>query len=814
MRSQKQILYKLMSLGNKKADKQLTEFVNEIKRKIFSSSNNDTIYEYLELIDEFVYKVPNQMVDIFKHILKTNYPAKKSKSKFGIFEGKTRSEVILKGLELLSNIRYILPNAVLPLLEKVIVTEEKSIKEKALEILKKFSKYDYNVLFKSQIGYRAQRTALDYILKWSGKKCLANIDFVLTIVKELLGSSVEGSNWTDENTLTMHFAQLDPTVFLKKMRRDTMDFVASLYFKTNDQKIRLQLSSVLEEVMRGPTNIAYSDAIKKMMDDDARHLAVIYRKMIFDESGSVIKENIAIAEEVEERLYYFAKPETERTELERLRGDILKDPFYEMVYPIMGGRTAYKSEEGYEESKVLRANAIKDLISKITDLTITEWDKTLNILADQKNVIDEWKLGELKQFIENLSLEKSEIADKLLESAFKKDTNLIFFSENFLTGFQRAEKFDLWDKYVEIISKKKIVYLVAGIFSSLINYKENKIKRNLRLNEQAVLGEAVYKEKRFGFLKAKKKDEFGGYLHNSIFNALASNYKQHKTVVEKLLKEEIEGNQKYAYIYYNDLQFVATIKKWIDLSIASKSFKTYLLKKIIEAPSLDWHLQEFLLELCARDFECVMNVFKNRIDSYVKIQRNDKRRGIKRLIKRKEFEAIPYHFNDDLRKFIVENEKFPDIIGAWVKKMTLGLSYYNWEIGRFLDSIKADKKSVFSEIVSKGSDNDLLKVAYAIESIKKADFDLCMQIVGKTDNDRIHKKIGSIMYATGTVSGEFGIAEDYEKKIETLKKYLDSENNRINKFALEMTENLKKSAVDERKRATEESQLRKIKFEG
>jgi hypothetical protein len=701
----------------------------------------------------------------------------------------------------------------LPLLEKVITNEEGTIREKALEILKKFSQYDYTVLFKSKIGYRAQRTALDYILKWSPKKCLTNLDFVLIVAKELLSSSVEGSSWKDENTLTMNFSQVDPTDFLKKMRRDTMNFIYDLYTKTSDAKIKLQLASVIEEVMRGPMNIVYSDSIVEMIEEDTKYLAVIYRKMIFDKSGHFLKENIAIAEEVEERLYYFAKPERkQRPELIKLREDILKDPFYDKVSPMIGRRAAYKGEEGYEESRALRVRDMQNLISQISVENLDEWEETLDILARQKDVIDEWKLADLKRFLEMLSQEKPEIADRFLEAAFKEKSALVSFSVNFLFGFQNGRAFDLWDKYTELIIKEKNTLLVGGICASLIISEPEKSQKKLRPNELAILKEIVFKKGSFSFLK--RKDDANTYLHDRLLNALASNFRQHQKEMESLIKQEMENNPKYINLHYNVLQFVVTAIKWIDLSLASKSFIQYLLKKIVEAPGLDWHLQELMIALCGKDFACIMSVFEKRIARHIQLKENDKSTGMKRLMKPKEFEAVPHHFNPDLQKLIQENKDFPKAIQKWVKKMNLGWSLYNWEVSQFLDSLKIHKRQVLSDIVERGDDKDLLRVAYVIEGIGEADFELGMQIIGRTDNDKIHKKIGATMYATGVVSGEYGIADAYKGKIGMLQKYKESKNKRIKRFATEMIGYLQKSEEEERKRTAEAIQLRKIRFEG
>jgi len=70
------------------------------------------------------------------------------------------------------------------------------------------------------------------------------------------------------------------------------------------------------------------------------------------------------------------------------------------------------------------------------------------------------------------------------------------------------------------------------------------------------------------------------------------------------------------------------------------------------------------------------------------------------------------------------------------------------------------------------------------------------------------------MYTTGVVSGEYGIAEAYEKKAERLEKYKGDESERVKTFVNRMIKSFQESAKKERQRADEEKQLRKIEFEG
>lgn len=786
--------------------------------KILSSSSNDRVFGLLEIIENFPHKKPDEIATIIQAVV-SKKPSKAAViGKFGgaNFYGKTHKDVLIKSIELIKNVRYFSTEKILVILSDLIKHQDKEIREKAVDALKAVSHFDYNLLTRSKAGYSYQRIVLDFIKKWSKEDQFLNFDFILVVVKELLNSSVEGSSWTDEKTLAMHFSHVQPTDFLKKIRRESIDFVYDLYTRSSNPKMRLEISSALEETLRGPGNIAYSDELRKMLNDDAEYLAEIYRKMIFDESGHLIKENIAVAEEIEERMYYLAKPEKGRSKtLTKLRDDILNDAFYQKVQPMIGGRAAYRGEEGYEESKQRREKDQMDIVMEITDKNLEEWQEILEVLAKQKEVIEEWKLGDLKRFFELLSIEKPDVADQFLKTAFKKRKALVNFSESFLIGFQVAQRFDLWDKYVELISKKQDTYLTGGICNSLLGYTQEQLPRKLRPNEISVLEEIVYKTRRFTFLKTKKKDNSLWYLHDRLFHALAFNSKPQQRKMELLLKEEMEKNQEYAHVHYNGLQFVATVWKWLDLSLTSKTFKKFLLKKVVEAPDLDWHLQEFLIALCNKDFDCIMDVFRQRIARAITLNKKDKSRGMKRLLKRKEFEAMPYHVNPKLQKLLTEDkEKLSNTLKIWLQKMTSSWSLYNWEVSRFLESIKADRWQVLSDIIAKGTDQDLLRVAYAIESISRADIDLCMQIVGQTDNERIHGKIQSIMYSTGTVSGEYGIADAYKGKIEALQKYKKSSNKRVKNFSTKMIGYLQESETAERKRVAEEVQLRKIQFEG
>lgn len=210
-------LRKLMELNNPKADAYLVNVANNIFADIKKSKDNESLFESLHLLGEFVYKVPKETIKIVQYIIEEEpKPVKLYKSPHGELKGKSHKDLVLKCIDLLEHIRYIAQDEVLKLAVKFSLHEDSEVKNKALEIAKKFSQYNYNILTKSKMGYSIQRKILDFILAWHNDKQLQYIDFIETTVKELLSSSVEGSEMTKEDTLTMHFGVVSPTGFLKK----------------------------------------------------------------------------------------------------------------------------------------------------------------------------------------------------------------------------------------------------------------------------------------------------------------------------------------------------------------------------------------------------------------------------------------------------------------------------------------------------------------------------------------------------------------------------------------------------------------------
>lgn len=800
-----------MSLGSKKADEYLASLANQIKAEILNSSDNDEVFEYLNLLAEFIYKVPKETIEITNYILeKEPTPAIINKSSFGEFEGKSHRDLILKCIELLGHIRYIAHKEMLKLIVKLSQHEDSTVKNKALEVAKRFSQYNYNVLTKSKIGYGAQREVLDFILAWSREEQLQNVDFVETVLREVLSPSIEGTtsgiNEEAQYTITMHSGVVSPTDFLKKMRREAIDLIYELYKAADDPKLKLKLVGIFDEASRTPGNILYGDDVAQMIVDDLKYISGIYRKIVFGEKGTEMADLLGIVATIEGRLYWINRSEKRRVEeSEKLRRNILNDKLYHLFRLFVGDPVTYQEQEGWDTAEKSRGEEIDQIIDSIKEDQLEEWFEKLNKIAGQHIIVEEWKFNPFKGFIRKLSEAKPQIADNILRRTFEINSSLKHFTSSFLDGFRAGAHFKQWDKYANEIINTKDVSLVTAIVFSLNFPPDADLEKLIRENDIDLLENITKREDRFSFLKAIDDR----VLQYALFNTLARNFRHSPKRIEPMIVGEIKNYPKYLNMFFSELP-MAIHRKWIDIKELHPDTIKFLKEKMVEIPDIDWHVQGLLLEIGEQHgLQSVLDVFMKRIRRDEKKKEKEGRR-----ITDEKYEVIPYHFNPDLSRFIVEHPEYIKIAGGWISEMTIDWSIYNWNVSHLFQRLGNGFDEILSTLIQKGDDDSLLKATRAMHSIDGTNIELCIEIVRRTDNKRILSQVDSNMYTTGVVSGEYGIAQAYEGKAKMLDKYKTDENERVKKFAERMIGSFLDSAKRERQRADEEKQLRKIEFEG
>lgn len=803
----KKLLTTYLALGSKKADTYLAKLAAEMQEEAAVSSDNDRIFEILDLLEEFVYKVPERAIEIVESILQRRLEPKLIESPMGSFYGKSHTDVAIKALELLDRIRYIRPDAVLSLLAEIIRSGEKEQKSKATEILKHFAKYDFNVLTKSKIGYGAQGKALDYILAWSRQDRIANFDFVEIVTHELLGSSVEGATAESMDTFAIHFGAVQPNEDLKKIRLETIDLIFDLYQHIADEEKKVRLVKVLEEALRTPINVAYGEDLAEMIADDAEHLLAIYRRMLFDKEGRLVG-SIPIAEEIEKRLYWFHRSGKLNTpEAKQLRRDILADPFYSLFRLFAGDDITLMEEEGWDEAESNRSKEIDAKVEELKDSNLNDWINTLDRVAEQVGMIAEWQFRHFKIFLRRLAMRKPDIAATIVDDALSNNKSMKNFAAYIFDGLRDVRRLDLWDAAVSEIIDKRDPALVSAIAYSLnLDKKDVDLSKEVREEDLLLLEDIVKCSGRFAFLAEHKESNWA--LQHAVISALTRNFRRDPTHIETLILEMLHRHPERKEFIVRELEFGININ-WIDCGQFSKEGINSLKTLLVELEDLDWDVQGLLLNLGKKDVRIIFDVFWSRI------KRDATRKKKKRVLDEPEhYRAVPYHLNDKLKKYLSEHPQFQTLIGEWLKKVTPEWSPYNWNVSQFLKEMGSSFTTVLRALIESGNETSLRKAVQLMHRFEGSDIELCVEVVRRTKNKKIINEIGGLLYSTGVVSGEDGIARAYEAKAEILGKYLSDDSDQVREFAVRMIKSFEDSAKKERQAAKERKQLRKIEFEG
>jgi hypothetical protein len=130
-------------------------------------------------------------------------------------------------------------------------------------------------------------------------------------------------------------------------------------------------------------------------------------------------------------------------------------------------------------------------------------------------------------------------------------------------------------------------------------------------------------------------------------------------------------------------------------------------------------------------------------------------------------------------------------------------------------NFEPDLEKLLLEYVATGREDDMefaIGILRAYEG-SPAILPVCKAIVRAVpERSRLWNEVGAAIEATGVVSGEFGMAEAYERKLQSLEPWKADEDERVRGFAEWLSDGLVNFVAQERQRAEQGLALRKYRF--
>lgn len=779
---------KLMNLGSSEADSLLSSKFEELNEGVRAADSNDEIIKQLDALEQFVFKFSDKAVELIKFLIDRDpIKAKKYSTKYGKVEGKSYGEVITKSLEILNQIRYY---QTLPIISIYHQLYANGLQKQLEGNIKSLAEYNLEAL--NYTGYKAQTDIADYFKKNPPKSDI-DFDFFLEVVKHLTNTEGEVHRMKDENTLEFGFAPLPfneqlvaiRTWLLEEFERLLHSPKLPLAKKLNILEL---LHSMTHNMMRGEP----SKELKQLIEDNEKTTLQIYRNLLFKDGKLVGPLPIAMI--ISEKILFMKKHSSGKLlpEAESLIEDLSKDPSYEIYDTLLGDKLdRIDSSETYDKVMARTKKEREDLLAKI-DSPEHPVIAVLGQIAEYIGAIDDWKLNEYYGFIVSFAREKTKLANQVLDEAVAKNTSLVKATGHFLWGFREAGAEAEYKNALKIIVDKKMdhaLHLVAYSLSigSTID------------NDLEVAGDLVNKTGDFSFIKA---GSWPSYL-NAITGSLAQRLKDNDPEVKALFLKLLDVYDKYANIYFGAIDLGA-IRSEFKIEDFDPDIKAALLLKLVDVGNLSHDHQNILLKLINEDVPSLLSFFAARIkyaESHTELRHSY------------EYDAVPYHLNDELLKAVSETTDYNELFSTLLDGFSVKWSYANAETAQLLKQFGGYKQPLLDYI--KKADNDgLKKVILFCHSVEPIDMEIAFEIVKRTNDKDIWSSVSSLLYATGVVSGEYGIANAHQARLEEIKaKYVKSKNARVSEFAKMEADSLQKAIKAERQRTEEELRLRKIDFE-
>jgi len=228
-----------------------------------------------------------------------------------------------------------------------------------------------------------------------------------------------------------------------------------------------------------------------------------------------------------------------------------------------------------------------------------------------------------------------------------------------------------------------------------------------------------------------------------------------------------------------------------------------LLDAMTGAPTIDYHAEAILLPLARQDHIAVLEYFGRRIASA-----EEEGRGL--------FDAVPFSFHEVNKAFQPHPKDVLDALRRW--KDADGVNA-RWHLSHFLSRVYPEFQSPLPETLNAliaGADGDTLSfVISLLEGFEGRETLLpILRAILASDaaTDDIEKTVSHVFHETGVMTGEFGAAQTYQAKADSIRPWLDDDSGRVKAFAEKEIRSLERAVAAETRRAQEEIALRRLDY--
>ena len=714
---------------------------------------------------------------------------------YGDMDGFKADAVTRLVVEIIENLRYVDVVGALQLLIDIYRGEPKEdIRQQIVNAVKKLS--EYNIDAYNQVGPMLQMALVDYLAEMSDVEVDSIRPIALAVWTEAIQSDITGTKWRADS-VTLSTGALPVSDQLREVRDRALKALFSAYDRSTDDAQKRAVLLALDAAARTPHQGHYSNDLLAITLKDATRIVEFLTERTKHTSYELLqhlehrflwdyRRTKALTEDTDNRFSCQTDAKLLVATIFKFRDTINADPRFLQYKILVGFESVYPDHWTNEEFELegadeYRRSEADRYIDEINSENGDDWFNLIERCAQTKS-IDLATFPIFDNFISKLSESKPEVTRRFLEKA---SDDLRFFLSDFLNGLAASGRADIYDRILEdeLESARSLTSIAWHLRKSDVtkpDFAARLLKRAIEKGDQGAVSHCLLLAlEYYGTEKVPDADTFVRDALTFLNNRKDSRWVSQAWFLQKPTK------------FYEQLTPERT---------------TQILNNLGYLPEVNYQVERVLVRLAERQPEAVWDYFGVRLSQEAVDDVDEDR-----------FEAVPFQFHG-LEKELSKNPQFA--INKGLSWFARDRHLFQFRGGRVLSNTFPNCTPEFAtalvDLVRNGSDTEAEFTLAILQNYLGATSThiVLKEIVSRFPDDASKmNKIRASLDSVGMTRGEFGLAEAWRARKDSLKEWLTDDRPAVRAFAEMHIAELDRMIASEQRSAESRKEMRKRDYE-
>lgn len=787
-------LSKLVDVRSAAVDERLSEEFGRIAKVLQESAEYDELSEALKTLAVLVprfHMATLPMLEMFVSSVPTRILTEGGAPISGVrLRYWSPESLIREAIEVADKVRYVHTEQVVDFLLEMSCAADKEVRAKAERTLEALATFDMDVFYgEPPRGAEPQARIVTHLARLKDDALGTNANIILRVLGTVLSPTIEGASWSF-HSVTIRRGSVASDGGIAAMRADAIKLAKRMYGLKASVDHQKQVLQTLDSATRcdGPVSDADTSA---MFERDAITVLEFMRDLVATEA-------LPLVQSIEHQAYwdyYHGASQAIKDKALEVRDAVDAHAEYQIYKQLIGFEGIFgkwedlsRSDEAWDYSDTKRREAARQYLDEINDASYEKWrDRILEFSKTRSNDLAMFPV--YYDFLESIGRERSRLALELLT-----------VHEAVMTPFLVALMRGLWTSANPAEIEAIVKGWVAGgrhlTTTAKSLYKVGAPRLDML---EAVVDRAAALDDREALIQ--------------VMGVAASLYAEGTAGAKPIFMQSLRELAKHddatwASVIWFSKDFRALV------SAMEPGERAEILATLTSLTELDYQAEDVLYEIAQHDLQGVLDFLVGRL-KHARVLAKQKRETDGSS--RDRFEPIPYQ----LHKLSELLARAPGALlsalrGDFDKEVRSMFSYRGVRLVKSaFPTFGEPLEGLLLKYIGIGSEDDIEFVIGVLRAYEGSAsiLDVCKAIIKTVpERSRIWNEVAAAIETTGVVTGEYGMAQAFERKQHEISGWKNDEDDRVRAFAQWFTEGLQRLIEHERQRADEGLALRKYRY--